>query len=1732
MFRLTARCCFASILSVLPSLSSQAQAAQKAPQTLPIAFEINRGQIAEPYAYRFHRDGADTLFKNNGLVIVLGGNAAQPLHVDFRGGSATPRGAQPLAGHTNYFVGSDESRWIRNVSLYSEVEYKELYQGISLDFYGNDRELEHDFQVSPGADPSQIRLHVRGASSVSVRPNGDLAIASPGGRIEFHRPVAYQMTAEGKTIVPAKFRLSQDQEIKFDLGEYDHSRVLVIDPVITFATYLAGTGADEVTAVATDASGDIFVTGYTTSTDFPTEKPFQSGLGGSGATNAFITKLDPSGKTLIYSTYLGGSSSSFGDFGGAITVDSAGNAIVGGIASSSDFPHAGSVPSAVSCQYSSSCYFIASIKPDGSGLNYAGRIGGEQGNYTNGVNGRVAVDTSGNAYLAGLTDDKSFNVTPSSLGGSPLGYPYDQMFVLKVDTTGSLVYSTIVPGNALDSSSQPSTNAFLPTGIVVDSSGRATVLGWGGLGLPTTPGVIAPQFPNAYVNVSNPSAGVVLRLNATATALDFASYLPGTDTASGMAIDPSGNLWIAGETGETTLPVSANAYQKAPSNGSISSTASGSGYIMELTPGATSVLAATYLDGTGVGQSYESSSFSAIGLDSKLNVFVGGTTSSLDFPMQSPFVTELNSAGTIWGMVLAEMSPDLSTVKFGSFLDAVGNASYEGSNFGGMTVDAQDHLVAVGTTFATDFPTTAGSFQPTPPTAASPYTSSLHSFVAKMDMSVAAPAVCFSSRSVAFGNVNANTSSSKTIQLTNCGNAALTINAISSSASTVVATQSCGSIDPGTACPIQLTFTPVSSASTSGSLTFSTNAATLPQTVGFGGQGVAPSISAGANPVPFGDYLVGTAAPNATLAIYNRGQVALTISSVTVSGSGFALVSQSCTTGSIPANSLCVVTISFTPASTGTSTGAVTVVSNDPQTPQLAVTLTGTGDAIYPVPTLSSLSAPTVPRNTATTETLTGSNFYPQSVAELNGTPLSTQFVSNTTLQATIPAGVITALGEQILTVVNPQPAGGTSAGLIVTPYQTIGITPTFLVSVPATGLLYASTSSTAPSNPNTVIPIDPTTGATKTPIAVGNNPGILAASADGSYLYVANQTDLTVQRLNLSTNAVERTFAYTPNLYCPTCTNLPATDLATVPGNSQEVLLAQGDWLTLYNDSGAVNHVPNDGICCTADPDFASIALAGSPLAVYGLPFLITGKFFQTANLTPSGLSYTRLSETNYGGNTTTGAQVISDGTLLYTSAGQIWNPATETEVGSFPVTTFNSTSYPNTRNITLDTSLGEFYTIGQQQVGSSSAAVISAYGLKSHAIDATLNFSQITSAEQYNLVRWGTNGFAFISDAGIYLVKTSAVSGSTQNPTPVLNSISPASVAAGGSSVPLTVTGSNFLSSSVIDWNGTPITTTFVSGQQLTALVPASSISQPGTAQVAVYTPGPGGGSSVPAVFTVSIASPGASLSASSLNFGNVALTLSSSAQTVQLTNTGNAPLAISGIITAGDFSETNTCGASLATGTSCTITVVFIPSATGSRTGTLTVTDNASTTTQTVTLGGTGVPVLTMGTAPGGSTTSSVSSGNSATYALAITGGTGFSGTVKLTCTGAPQYATCNVDPYTVTITSGSVTNYTVTVSTAQTLAANTSARDLTFAGLCFAPLFGLGLLTRGKLRFAIIGCIGVLACISPFALSGCSSGSAGNNGSTKVYTTPPGSYNLTISASVGSTVITQGLVLTVN
>lgn len=1748
-------CCRLVALLLAACCTYQAQTVHGAglpptPRLFPIDFEANRGQAPSQYPYLFHRDGMQAMFVRNGVDFILAGPdyRDKAIHMRFLGGDAGPEAIEPLAGHSNYFLGSDPSRWVRNVPLYSKIDYRGIYHGVSLSFYGNGQELEHDFLVDPGADPSQIVFRLDGPTEMRISSDGDLEIHSAHGVLTLRKPIAYQMLAEGRQPVDAKFKLSSDSTVRFAIGTYDTARPLIIDPVYVFSSYLGGsTGADETAAVTTDASGNILVTGYTGSTDFPTANALQPSLGSSG-TSAFVTKFNSSGTALIYSTYLGDSSQ-----GGAIALDSDGNAIIAGLTSSSDFPVAGA-GTLLSCQTNDSCYFVASLSPDGSKLNYSGTFGGEQGFYTFGLGGDLAVDASGNAYLAGTTDNPNFQITAGTLATSIAGYPYNETFVLKVDPTGKLVYSTVIPGNDTNSSDllQPYTNDFIPSGIAVDATGDVIVAGTSGLGLPTTSGVIGPQFPNAYVNVEDPSAGFVLQLNPTASAINYASYLSGTDEAGALTEDSNGNLWIAGETGETTLPVSPNAYQKAPAGSALGDVSSG--YIMELSPGAVSALAATYLDGTGIGQTYESSSFTSIALDSHSNVFVGGTTSSADFPLQDPFVTEIEYPGVIWDAIVAEMSPALSTVEFGSFFNST-DASYGGSDFVGLTVDNSNNLIVTGTTYSKDFPTTTGSFEPQLPAPADPFVGYLHSFVVKINMSTPAPAVCFSTLSVSFGNVNANSSGSQTVNVTNCGNASLDITSVASSDPAVTAAASCSAVAPGAVCPVTLTFAPVSSKATSGTITLSDNAQTIPQSVSFTGQGVAPEIVARANPLSFGHVLVGAPAVDQVLLISNDGQAALTVGTVTVNGAGYSLVSNGCTQ-SLPASPyyFCLIEISFAPFNSGTQTGSIVISSNDPATPQLTVALTGVGDAVYAVPSISSLNvgnstgqATIQIDNGPVTVNILGSNFYPQSVAQLDGVALTTTFQSNNALTATIPASALTAIGEQYLTVVNPLPGGGVSPSVTVTLYQTLVIDPSALVSVPSTGMLYAAVPSSATSNPNTVIPINAATGAQGTPIPVGNNPKFLAASSDGSYLFVANATDETVQRINLTTNTVEATFPYTPDIYCSTCTTPAATDLETVPGSPQEVLFAQGSILSLFNAAGLVNEIPTSA-CCFADPEFDSIALAGNPLTIYGLPFSFGGNYFQTVELTGSGLQYTRPTGSTGAVNNTTGAQVVSDGTLLYTSAGQLWNPATQTEVGTFPVQTDNATSYPNMHNINLDTSLGEIYVIGDQTYNDSDAAVISAYGIKSLALTGTLAFPQFYYPDMGSIVRWGTNGLAFIAagagltDQEVYILRSSVVGQQSSNPTPVLNTLSPTSTAAGGAAFTLTVNGTGFLSSSVVEWNGTPLSTTYISAQQLTASVPAADIASAGSVQVDVLNAAPGGGSSASVTLTVNLA-PGFALSASPASV-SVAQN-GSGTSTISVTDaggfTGTVALAAPGLpsgVTA-NFAAGTAAGTQVLTLSASSTAVLGGPA-----TVTVTGTSGALSATTTVSLTVTAEPSFgpSAGSGSDGAITVSPGATTGNTSIISVAGMNGYSGTVNLNCsispTAATDPATCSLSPASVTLTGSTAQTSTLTVTTTAATTGENRMKKLFWppaGGTALALVLLFGIPRRRRNWPAMVGLAVLFASICAIGCGGRTSGGGGGGNAG----TSAGTYTVTVTGtgtsngSSSSVTATVGTVtLTVN
>lgn len=359
--------------------------------------------------------------------------------------NATVAGQDRLPGTSNYFYGNDPSQWHTRIAQYGQVEYQDVYQGINLIYYGNQQQLEYDFQVAPGADPSGIRFAVQGAENVSLDAQGDLVLQTPTGEVVQHAPVMYQTIDGARQAVAGKFLLFDQDQVGFQVGSYDASLPLTIDPILTFSTYLGGSGADYGYGIAVDASGDPYVTG-------------------SSPQGAFVTKLNPSGSAILYTSYFGPNGSAYG-----IAVDSSGNAYITGSAGSG-FP---TTTGAYQRTYSGSLdAFVSKLSADGSTLLYSTYLGSTTRGYG------IAVDSSGDAYVTGITYS-SIPTTSGALQTTSRGGG-DDGFVTKLNAGGTgLVYSTYLGGSDVDAGQ----------GIAVDSSGDAYVTGYtGSTDFPVTSG--------------------------------------------------------------------------------------------------------------------------------------------------------------------------------------------------------------------------------------------------------------------------------------------------------------------------------------------------------------------------------------------------------------------------------------------------------------------------------------------------------------------------------------------------------------------------------------------------------------------------------------------------------------------------------------------------------------------------------------------------------------------------------------------------------------------------------------------------------------------------------------------------------------------------------------------------------------------------------------------------------------------------------------------------------------------------------------------------------------------------------------------------------------------------------------------------------------------------------------------------------------------------------------------
>jgi hypothetical protein len=580
-------------------------------------------------------------------------------------------GLEELPGKVNYFLGADTSRWRGNIPTYAKVEYRDVYPGVDVIYYGNQRQLEYDFVTTPAADPNAISLEFEGADRLEIGPRGDLVLRASGiSVLRLHKPVAYQEANGVRQMVACDYALD-NHRVTFRVGAYDATKPLVIDPVFVYSTRLGGGDDDDGWAIAADSAGNVYVTGDTNSTDFPTAKAVRRGYAGS--TDVFVSKLSADGSRLLYSTYIGGSDA---DVGYGIAVDPAGNAYVTGDTSSTDFPTVKPLQAALASPGSPDI-FVAKLSPDGSRLLYSTYIGGDHGERGNGI----AVDAGGNACVAGYTNSTNFP-TSNPFQASFAGGQADA-FVLRLNPDGSsLIYSTYLGGG----NGRPD----IGTSIAADSAGNAYVTGFtNALDFPTVHPIQPFVGPtDVFVAKFDPGGKPV-----------YSTFLGGNadDEGMGIAVDAAGSAYVTGETESLKFPTTEGAFSRScvavPTRGQMREIClGGDAFVSKLSPDGSALVYSTYLNGSRfeVGRS--------IAVDAAGNAYVTGFTGSPDFPSVDPL--QKNFGGGKYDAFVLKLNPSGSAPVYSTYLGGSGD---EGGY--GIAVDSAGNAYVTGYTDSPDFPT-------------------------------------------------------------------------------------------------------------------------------------------------------------------------------------------------------------------------------------------------------------------------------------------------------------------------------------------------------------------------------------------------------------------------------------------------------------------------------------------------------------------------------------------------------------------------------------------------------------------------------------------------------------------------------------------------------------------------------------------------------------------------------------------------------------------------------------------------------------------------------------------------------------------------------------------------------------------------------------------------------------------------------------------------------------------
>jgi len=657
----------------------------------PMAFEANRGQTDAQVKYLARGSGYTLFLTSREAVLRMRHADANDAALRIRWVAADPdaamQGERELAGRVNYLRG-DGATWLTDLKTFGAVRLSGVYRGIDLVVYGKQQNFEYDFVVAPHADAKQIRLAFEGADKITM-DRGDLVLTVDGDELRQHKPVVYQQIGGKKRMIAGSFLLAKDNTASFELGSYDHSRPLVIDPTLSYSTYLGGAGEDQGNGIAVDSSGRAYVTGQTDSIDFPVKAGVQTNK---ASTDAFVTKMWATGGGVIYSTYLGGNSV---DRGNAIAVDRFGNAYVGGLTDSTDFPVTAGAFHPTNTGAGDG--FVTKLSPSGSSIVYSLLLGGEESDFVS----ALALDSQQRVYVTGGTDSESFpvkNAYQSTYTSQPPSSGGISAFITRLNSAGSdLEYSTYLDGHI----------ASLGYGIAVDSTFHSYITGWtSSPDFPTT----VEAFQRVFKAPTHPGdphdtpglSGFVTKFSADGRALAYSTFLGGTgdDVTTAIAVDSSNRAYVTGSAQSPDFPVKDGGFQTTRRGSS-------DAFVTKLQADGAGLIYSTFLGGSG-GDGGNSIAVNAAG-----HAFVTGSTSSSNFPVKNAIDASYNG------------NTDAFVTKVWATGGGLHYSTYLGGSVGpsatnpwqdaglSLRLDSSDNAYVTGYTRSSNFPTTTGAYRRT-----------------------------------------------------------------------------------------------------------------------------------------------------------------------------------------------------------------------------------------------------------------------------------------------------------------------------------------------------------------------------------------------------------------------------------------------------------------------------------------------------------------------------------------------------------------------------------------------------------------------------------------------------------------------------------------------------------------------------------------------------------------------------------------------------------------------------------------------------------------------------------------------------------------------------------------------------------------------------------------------------------------------------------------------------------